>query len=201
MASPVELAARLDGRGRLLALDAASEPLRRRLRVGGTLAPLIDEASAPALLDFLFSLQRHGAGLAFDLELAPAGAGTLHLAGVVAEAGAVLLGVRERPRLLQLARGLADGEVPLAMAAGGLAKGSRAPGSWQPLPEATSFLAGLWQAHEWEDALLAPDLARENAELRRELAATRAALARAEAASAAASPSAPAAGPGPDEQR
>lgn len=167
----LDLLLRTDSRGRLLAIEEASPALRGPLRAGGTLAPLVAEGSAPALLDFLFGLRRTGAALAWDLTLSPTAArpevegGTvLHLLGVETGEGSVVCGSSDRERLLRIAKRIASPEGETNAGAGALFDRRELD------PAARAYLAGLCQAYEWEEALLAPGLARENAALRRQLA-------------------------------
>ena len=101
----VQLLLRCDRRGRVLATLGGDAALLRLAAPGMTLAPLVADAGAAPLLDFLFTLRRAGAAVSGELAAAD-GRRPLHLAGLVAGEGTLVAGDRDAARLARFCRSL-----------------------------------------------------------------------------------------------
>jgi hypothetical protein len=103
----VPVVLRTDRRGRILAVVRGEGELARLAAPGGTLTPLIADAGAAPLLDFLLGLRRCAAGLALELPAAPATGGVeLHFAGLAAGEASWIAVAAERADLLAWCRGV-----------------------------------------------------------------------------------------------
>ncbi len=156
----VQLRLRADRRGRVLAVLAG----RSAPSPGLTLAPLVADAGAAPLLDFLLALAR--AGAAWSAELAPAAGGEpLYLAGVAAGDGTLVAGDHDEARLARFCRWLIEAPAGL--------------GEPAPRPEALAELARLVEAVSSEPVEEGVEaLQRRVAEQEKEIARLKAALAK-----------------------